>query len=358
MTIRRLILALLAMAIAAACAQAGTIRLRSEARVDSGETVALRDVAELEGTDAEALGAHVVISDIESRLAGRSWIEFDLPELREALESAGVNWGRLALTGKTCVIRLGGASTLEPEDDERGLYERPEHRVVDVSGPGTVLTRVARTLATLHGVSTSDLRLAFDEADAAFLRTPESGRRIEVAPQASERSERVPMRVRLYMGSRLAEERAIRVDVEIRRSVVALQADVRRGQTITPAHLREQTRWMKPGGALARSSAEVAGAIARRGLDAGSLVAMTDLESPVVVKRKERVIVRCFSGGVALTARARSLADARVGDIVEMRLEGGEKTFLARVEGPGRAVMDLDTGVGAGAQALAHEERQ
>src|SRR5687768_15660141 len=77
--------------LAAAAARGDSVRLRGRAVV-AGTAVLLRDVAELEGAEAEAQGdLHV------GKLGGDGESLVTLDALRETLTTQGVNWGRLSL---------------------------------------------------------------------------------------------------------------------------------------------------------------------------------------------------------------------------------------------------------------------
>ena len=72
------------------------------------------------------------------------------------------------------------------------------------------------------------------------------------------------------------------------------------------------------------------------------MVRESDVEPPVLVKRGERISVHCLSGGVVVRIKARALADAREGELVECRADGGEQVISARVTGRAVAVIDAD----------------
>jgi flagella basal body P-ring formation protein FlgA len=58
----------------------------------------------------------------------------------------------------------------------------------------------------------------------------------------------------------------------------------------------------------------------------------------VVIRRGEMVSVDCLSGRVVLRATARALSAGVEGQIIEFKVPGADRTFTARVAGPGRAV--------------------
>ncbi|TVQ31735.1 MAG: flagella basal body P-ring formation protein FlgA [Phycisphaeraceae bacterium] len=323
-------------------AGAGVVELRASARAAPGAPVTLADIATLEGPEAQALAGVVVLETPGADAAARPWIEIDLATVRAALERAGVNWGRVALRGNSCSLRIGSGER-EPEPErEPQAYQRREPERVDLSGPPTIRARIARTLARFYGVSPDDLQLLFDERDDDLLAQLERGRRIELQPEASPSSGRVPVTVRIYQGMRIVEERTVRIDARVRQDVLMLTSDIRRGDEFTAEHVRTESRWLSPGPMYATDIDAVVGSRARTRMQAGTSLRLDHVESPVVVRRNELVTVRCLSGSVVLTGKARALSDARVGDLIEMRLLGARESFLARVDGPGRAVSDTN----------------
>ncbi|MCA9292865.1 MAG: flagella basal body P-ring formation protein FlgA, partial [Phycisphaerales bacterium] len=60
----------------------------------------------------------------------------------------------------------------------------------------------------------------------------------------------------------------------------------------------------------------------------------------LAIRRGDLVQVHCLSGGLVVRGRGRAMANGRVGELIECKLEGAERSFLARVDGPGRVVME------------------
>ncbi len=343
--------AALCAAVAASAAEAGVVTLWPSATcaaAKAGDEIRLGDVARLEGEDAAALGG-VVVAVADAAAERRNAIEIDLPAVRKALDGAGVNWGRLALHGSTCLVRLGGAGEGQAAAEVKTVAPRRVHEVVEVEGRDTIRARIARDLARHFGVAPLDLRLLFDARDEDLLLQSERGRRVEAQVGAGPNSARVPVTIRVYESQRIVLERTLRVEAEVRVQAVVLAADARRGEILQAEALRTEWMWMAPGLPIAPSVEGAAGSKARTRLAMGTVLRLDHLESPVIVKRGDLVTVKCLSGSVALTAKARAQADARVGDLIELQLDGAEKAFLARIDGPGRAVADLDQAQRGGA---------
>lgn len=296
------------------------------------------DVATLEGDDVRALSEVVLASASE----GGAMLEITLEQVREALDAHGVNWGRVALRGSRCGVRVvGGVRDGQADEPVRGVRQ-PES--VDVDRAPTVRTRVALLLGRLFGVENGDLRVLFDEGDEAFLDTPEWGRRIEVQPNSVANSSRQSLTVRVYEGEHLVASRTIRADVTIRRGVVVIKSGLGRREVIDRDDVSLEELWMVPDGTAPVSRLEDAvGMLTRARVPGGSVLRVSQIEEPVLVRRGERVTVHCLNGGVALRVQARALRDGKRGEQIECVLDGRERAFTARVSDRGVAVMVLDS---------------
>lgn len=320
-----------------------TVAMRSSVTLSEPRAVTLGDVAVLTGMVAEGARDVVIESDPVKAARGREWAAVGVAQVETALRDAGVSVSRLAITGGTCFVRFGKAPTPQSPKAE---ISRPTERVaevVDLSGPPTIKTRIANDLARQFGVANDALRIKFDERDEEFLATSADRRRIAVEVSTSSATTRAVILVRIYDGDRLFEARTISADVEVKRTVVVVAQSVRRGGEIKAGDVREEERWMSTNGAAPINTADqvTEGIVARTRVSAGDVLRESDIQQAVVVKRGELVDVLCLSGALEIKSRARALKDGRRGDRIELRTEGSKKTFMARVDGPGRVVMVL-----------------
>ena len=351
-TILRVILLVGLLALGASAAHSAEIALRQSARVAPDAPLTLGDVADLRGEDALAL-RHVRLSPrARDGATRRAWFEVSVQEVREALEREGVNWGRVALTGSSCLVRLV-EERAEPEAEaQAGVPVAPADRAgratripTDVSpGDGsTVQAHAVRALMRLFAVEASDLRVAFDPSDDALLETRVWGRRVDVQPGASGVSSRITLSVWVYEGERVVASGTLRADVEVRRDAIVVVNPLRRGGEITPVDVRPERLWVAPGGApLLTDLNSVVGSRARTRVGVGAMLRSDHIETPIVVRRNDLVTVHCVSGGIVIRTPARAQADAREGDVIEFRIDRTRRPFLARVGGPGIAVMLAD----------------
>lgn len=330
----------------AAGAAAGTVVLKGTALVEPKAPILLRDVADLGGDEA-ALGDLVVVKRTASARGDAAWVVVEVADVRAALADAGVSAGRVAVSGSRCVVRFVGTGTEDAKKKEGEAKPAPVRRpeVVDTSGPATVRTRVVEMLDRMFGVKDDPgaLRVLFDEGDEDLLGMEEWGRRILVRPGTSGTGSRVLVEVRVLSGDQIVASRTIAVNVEIRRRVVVLTADVERHDVITDKMVRETEMWVSPRGDGGPSNVkDVVGQRVRKPLHAGEVLRSGDVEPAILVARGSLVTVLCLKGGIGIQARGRAMDDGREGEMIECRLIDSRKAFEAKVDGPGRVVVVLD----------------
>jgi len=328
----RRLLAILTILFAARAAGVTIIELRPSAALDGG-AVLVADVAELTGDEAAGL---VDVQVFESAPASSV---VRLADVREALDAAGVNWGRVALRGGECRVRAGAPRLARAASPGGEDAAEAEPGVVDLNGPETPRTRIARMLAGLYGVENADLRLRFEERDREFLESYAPGRRYEARVEASRTSERVPVLVTVFEGETIAETRTVRVDARVRTRALVLTRNIDRGERIAAGAFRAKDRWISPAGSpVVREAAGAVGQLARTRLGAGTVLRDAHLERPVLIKRNGLATVHCLAGSVSVRVEARAMEEGREGDVIEFRVDRDSEPFRARVSGAGIAV--------------------
>ena len=332
----RILAALLCVLLFAAdvCAQT-TVTLNASAKVDSADAaLTLAEVATIQGPDAAAYAGVVVAESAWERRA------VSLADVRSALQAAGANFGRLTLRGAACRIETP-VTAAAPVQEKKVVRARtgPEYAVVDVSGPPTLRTAIARRLAAMYGVAHDGIQIAFDDKDRLVLTTPYTEHQVvQVQPAASSTSSRVPLRVTVFAGDRVVAEHRLTADVLVKRDVLVATRELDRRETIGQGDVRVEGRWIAPG-FVPPSADLVVGSQARAKIKEGATLDGNDLESPVLVKRGDVVYVQCLSGSVVVQARSRALGSGREGEVIAFQMEGSDAPFHARVVGRGRAVM-------------------
>lgn len=363
--VRRLVVVAVVVALALGCAGVARgetiVALRAAADVAPGAAVLVRDVAEVRGDEADRLGAVVVLTaqQVGDRV-GTGRLSVDMAAVRGALDRAGANWGRTVLSGGTVAVRIAQPAA-EPFREQPRTAPRAaaapapaEHRSIDLGGEPTVRTHIAARLAHLFGVGIDDLRLKFRPEDEDLLSTRTRGRRVDIQPAASAASGRIPVRVYIYAGDRIVLTGGATVEALVRREVLAATGPIERAEIITPDRVAPGTRWMSPAERPPLTLDALAAQIeAKTRIAAGEVLTADAVQAPLAARRGDLVTVHCLSGGVTVRLRARALADVRDGEAGEFRAEGAKKTFRARMDGPGRAVMVM----GGTSDALARGAR-
>lgn len=314
-----------------------SIELRESASVKAGAPVTLGLIAEVTGDDAEELSKAVV-----NEAATGPVLDIGVEDVRTALEKRGVRWGRITLRGRTCSVMVSGAGTATKKKVEAAT-EPAKPTAVPMEGPETIRMRLARTLSQLYAVGIDDLRVHFDERDAELLGMPTAGRRVDIQPTSTASSSKVSVRVYVFAGDRMIEQRTMSIEVLVRREVVTAVAPIQRRQEVTAADVQVSEQWHAPSDAAPCSPRDAIGSIAKTKINAGQLLTMAIVEAPVIVKKGEIVEVHCLSGSVHLKAtRARAMASAKDNELLEFQLEGSKKRFKARMSGRGTAVMVIE----------------
>lgn len=90
---------------------------------------------------------------------------------------------------------------------------------------------------------------------------------------------------------------------------------------------------------VARDLAEVIGRVPRRAISAGAPVLRSELAEAFQVQRGEHVAVTVLSGAAQVELEAVAETSGRQGDLVTLTNPRSGKTFRARIEGKGRALV-------------------
>lgn len=325
--IRHLLIILLATA--SAMAEPTTLTLRRTARILPGQALRVGDVAVIEGPLAQQAARTLLLnaSELEHRLR-RGWLSVGVQEVAAAI---GIDPPDLLVRGSTCQVGvIASPPTIEP------VRQGAELRPPTPTGP-TVLDLVTARLCEEFGVAPTDLRLTFDDRYASTLRTPVGACTADIHPTG--RSADMPMSVTLYDADRIVLSETVRLRVEIRRSVAVVDRLIARRATIEPSQYHFETRWTVATDEPALP-AHLAGAQARTTLEPGQVIEARHVEAPIIVRRGDLVAVRIVSGSIVAKITARALSEGRDGDRVQFEPINGGQRFVARMNGPGRAVLN------------------
>lgn len=347
-------LAMLALAVMAAAASADTVRLKGSVRLEPGvTTVTLADVASLAGEHAESLG-RLRIAELEEV----GVLELSLAEVRRIMEEGGANWSELHLNGRSVVIRPSREEGIAPPRamTPMAISEAPnapdrssnQPRLSSVNADEIFFERTMRgAIARFvqHGLQAevSRLRLCFERDDEEILTLQDEDRRYQIQPGSALRSERVELRINIWNGQKIVEERKITVFPQVQSHRVRMKQQVHRGDIVQADDLEEETAWLPPNTADRQMTRENAiGMIADASLRPGSALRATDISSRPVVQRGDRVIVNVISGGVVISFEAEAREEGAVGDTIELRKIGERSTFAGQVAAAGRALVRVN----------------
>ena len=285
----------------------GSVRLR-----DNESVVRLIDIAELTGPLVTRY-SNTVIADAPK---GGNVLELSVREIRRALDEAGIHWGKVQLNGRHVIVRpldtgagrppLAMASTsidnARRKDTRRPTvadktvvpYENAAELVDQTTLRGNIAVLVARGL----GADPSKLRLAFDRRDSQFLDSSQDEFRFEIQPLSSMHSDRIELQVRTWSAGRIQQRQSVTLRPIIQMDTVVLGNDMSRGTMFHEDDLAIESRWLPPS-ASARVATLVGavGRVASGRLRGGSVLSKKDIAREFVIKRGDRVMVRCIVGG-------------------------------------------------------------
>ncbi|HEX7010584.1 MAG TPA: flagellar basal body P-ring formation chaperone FlgA, partial [Phycisphaeraceae bacterium] len=325
-------------ALLTAVAQADSIRLHASAG-SHGPQVKLAQVAELEGSAAQALGDLVVASFQE----GRDQQTLTLEALRRTLTEAGVNWGLLTLGGYTAcqVHRLAETPPPLVEPAAPAAASNPMG-TIDLGTPLTLRAQVEALIHQMAQAQQGDLRIRFNEHDQALLAQPTGHHRYELEPGAAQAIGRVPITVRRYDAGRIAQTFTVTADVERRALALVATRSIARGERFTPdsVELREVYLTQDVGVPLADRD-QVVGLESAALLRPGVVIYPRHIRSPILVQRGDLVTVRCVVGGLVIRTVGRAMSEGAMDETVIIRNELSRQTYPAVVAGRREVVMQL-----------------
>ncbi|MBL8760212.1 MAG: flagellar basal body P-ring formation protein FlgA [Phycisphaerae bacterium] len=305
-----------------------SIRVRERVERALPGAITLADVAELSGEGASRLGALVVMEN-----AGAGETTLSVETIRGLLEARDdVNWGRLELRGSVCRVWVGKPEVVKPKAPAAKAGTEPAP-IPD----GPIVRRLIeeRVLAELR-LAAGDVRLSFDERDAELLNTSVVGRASDIALVGT--SPEQPVSVTLYEGEKIAASGTVRVGVRVRRMAAVLAEDLKRGEAVTSAAVTGEERWL-PHTVECVPVEGAIGRVAKGSLPRGRVLEAADVQAPLVVKKGELVRVHCVNGSFVVKTTARALGDGRQGELVTLQPVGSARTFQARMDAPGIAVL-------------------
>ena len=332
-------------------AAADEILLKGSVRLAGGtDEVRLADIAELSGPLAQKY-ANTVVARLHDSTGA---MEVSVHQVRSALSDAGVHWGKVNLSGATVIVRPTG-----PGDASGPLFMTPATietaaRALPAVNRGkldqaddlvilpTLRGAVARTIVAGLGLPPESVRMTFNDRDAAMLDVSLDTYRFEIQPMSNLDSDRVDLSIRAWSDGRVVNRQSLSVRLLLSTEVVVVRRDIRRGDVMHEADCAVERRWITPIQASTLCGfVEAVGRVANMPLKAGDVLKKKHVKREVLVRRGDRVMVRCLVGGVVLSLAAEARGNGAEGEIIELRKLGERDTFMATIVGPGSAIVDL-----------------
>lgn len=121
--------------------------------------------------------------------------------------------------------------------------------------------------------------------------------------------------------------------------VLALARDFRAGELIQPQDLvwTAAPAWTPAN--TPRDPREIIGQAPRRPMQAGAVVSLSDLSTPLVIRKDDVVQVAYAADGIKLVLEGKAMGSASVGDAVDIMNPTSKKTIQAVASGPDQAVV-------------------
>lgn len=329
----------------------GSVRLQANAQV-----VRLADIAVLTGDIAQQY-AGTVIADAPKD--GRV-LELSIASVRKALDNSGAHWGKLQLSGRRVLVRpriaqatpapqaMMPTSIVKSTTDTNKvktrsvINKRIYESAIELAKERTLRGSIADFLINGLKINPNTLRLSFSASDASVLDASTTTFRFEIQPLSNLRSDRVDLSIRLWSNGMVQQTYSLSVHPSISIDTVTVIHDIKRGSTITEDDLASEQKWVSAGAAIhIPSLIEAVGRIATSKIREGTLLKKQHIRREFVVKRGDRVIVKCIVGGVVITLEAEAKNDGAIGDDIELKKIGERETFIATVSGSRSVVLNL-----------------
>ncbi len=173
----------------------------------------------------------------------------------------------------------------------------------------------------------------------AFDGLPLPARGVEFrATRRSSRSDKLRVRIVASRDGRRLAQRDFAFAWRMKVAVIVPARDIDRGEVIREADLAlQEIETRRDPKNLALAPEQLIGRIARAPLTKHHPVTLGDVTLPNVVKRGERIEVRATFGDLVVTLGAVALADAAIGDTIDVRNEASNKRLTAVVVDYGAA---------------------
>jgi len=335
--LKTLILAMLALGLGATRSDGSDLKdmitaveLRSTVRLapDHGE-LSLGDLAAITGPQAGAIES-IELTDHPQILDGQ-WVSIEVKSIRALIDQTpGIHGGSITIEGHDVSITRRSMANTSLSNAEIAPIKMPVS-----AGPVLRDHLESWIYAHLH-TDQSTTRIRSKERDAQILKTPTSGRVVEISEFGQ--SEQMSVRVVIYEGEKIILDTTLRLDVQVLRRVRVCTAQIRRGSVIDDSNSSVETRWLSPMSPIADPRGSQS-QVSKTTINPGTILQSSMLEEPIIVRRGKIVSARSLAGTVSVSMSVRALDDGRMGDLIELESRDRKQHFTARVAGAGRVVI-------------------
>jgi flagella basal body P-ring formation protein FlgA len=323
--------AVTALAVCASAAPAGeaAVRLYPTAVV-TDDTVKLADVAELHGESSELAGAWVVAA---APKVGQT-CEISLEQVERALAHKGANLSQWIIRGASRCIVSRPKNALSPatQPSPAGAVATCEPVPVDADSlEGIMRAHLERKLADLGG----RVLVKFSPAAGKVLALKRPQYEFSITDRADQPLGLVPVEVTVSERGQVVQTLPMLVQVSLSKPVVVAARAINRSQRIEAPDVILAERTIDRLEDLGLGDpGPLIGQQAKRPVGRGELLTARDVEPVPLVNRNDLVTVWVRLGNVTVRGAAKAMTAGTYGQIVTLKNESSNQTFMATVTGP------------------------
>jgi len=327
---------------AASTALGQEIRLWPTA-IASGDTVTLRDVAQLRGFSAadKALLSKLVVH-ASPRPGGSVLVRTS--DIRGAADDAEINFGRIRLVGasrcKASRPRAPRREAVRHPTPRRSQPTRPPpklHR--PESAPADSLEAQMRHFIAARVQDDGQVEINFSPACREALALSSSRHRFKIRPQGTRTLGLMSFNVEITTDGEPARTAPIAAEAVLVKDVVVARRAINQGQIISGRDLKLQERRFLRMDAVGVTDLMVAvGSLSGRFYRPGDMLDARGLKSRPLVRRGERVEILIAGDGLEIKTSGKAQASGALGDSIAVRRDGSKRrqdVIEAVVTGPG-----------------------
>ena len=313
-----------------------TVTVRSTVRLqsDDGE-LTIGDFTTINGPQAAVIQSLTIDSN-DPILAG-IWNTIELSTIREVIDqSPTINAGSVVVVGSDVSITrrraVSGPETTRPistNTTENNTYEGP-----------ILQDHIERWIFTRLRTQADSTRIRFKDRNRELLHTRTADRVVEIT-QIGQSAE-MHLRIVIYEADRIITDTTIRADVKVQRPVRVATKHIRRRTVIDQALSTIETRWLSPTLNVADPDTSL-GLETKTAISPGEIILSAMITKPILIKRGQLVSAKSLVGQMIVTKVVRALEKGQMGDLIELESKDRKSHFTARVAGPGRVVIVVDT---------------